>query len=122
MLFIIGLAGLAAHRRSPLSSNVRPHNRTPMSAITSIPKRIVRIAGEPNKGWSGADPDDLNAVEVEFSFKVTSDGNRNYLLVYQSIDGKFAADTWHETVEEALACARDSFGIEEDEWSNQPQL
>jgi hypothetical protein len=93
-----------------------------MSAIASIPRRTVRIAGEPNSGWSGADPDDLNAVEVEFSFKVTSDGNRNYLLIYQSIDGMYAADTWHESVEEALASARDSFGIEEDEWSNPQQL
>lgn len=93
-----------------------------MSAIASIPRRTVRITGEPNSGWSGADPDDLNAVEVEFCFEVTSDGNRNYLLVYQSVDGRYAADTWHESVEEALACARDSFGIEEDEWSNQQQL
>jgi hypothetical protein len=93
-----------------------------MSAIALIPRRTVRIAGEPNSGWSGADPDDLNALEVEFSFKVTSDGNRNYLLVYQSIDGSYAADTWHESVEDALVWARDSFGIEEDEWFNQQQL
>jgi len=29
MLFIIGLAGLPAHRRRPLSSNVRPHKTRP---------------------------------------------------------------------------------------------
>jgi hypothetical protein len=88
-----------------------------MSAIASIPKRTVRVSGEPNSGWSSADPDDLNAIELEFSFAVTSDGNENYLLVYQSADGKYASDSWHETVGEALACANETFGIELNEWS-----
>lgn len=41
----------------------------------------MRIAGEPNSGWSPADPDDLNAREVEFSFSITTDGNANWLLL-----------------------------------------
>lgn len=93
-----------------------------MSPITSIPKCIVRISGEPNSGWSGADLDDLNAVEMEFNFAITSDGNKNFLLVYHSADGRYAADSWHETVEEALDCAKASFGIEPSEWSQKPHL
>jgi hypothetical protein len=73
--------------------------------------------GEPHSGWGGADPEDPSAIEVEFSFAVTTDGNQNYLLVYHSTDGKYAADSWHETVEEALECAQESFGIVANEWS-----
>jgi len=89
-----------------------------MDFIASVPRRLVRITGEPNSGWSAADPDDLNAVEMEFDFFVTSDGDANYLLVYESIDGRYCADTWHETVEEAKRCAKEAFGLEFEEWSD----
>ncbi|KQW45802.1 hypothetical protein ASD88_13025 [Pelomonas sp. Root662] len=82
----------------------------------SITKRSVRIAGEPNSGWSAADPDDLNAIDVEFSFRIISDGNANYLLLYESGDKRYGADTWHPTVEEAMAAAQQFFGIEPGEW------
>jgi hypothetical protein len=88
-----------------------------MDFIASVSKRLVRIAGEPNSGWSAADPDDLNAAELEFNFFVTSDGGSNYLLVYRSVDARYSADTWHETIEDAMACANEAFGIEFDEWS-----
>ncbi len=87
-----------------------------MTAIASVAGRTVRIAGEPNSGWSAADPDDLSATEVEFTFRITSDGNANYLLLYESSDKRYSADTWHETVDEAMVVARQSFGIEPDEW------
>jgi hypothetical protein len=87
-----------------------------MAALLSIASRSVRIAGEPNSGWSAADPDDLNAIDVEFSFRITSDGNANFLLLYESSDKRYCADTWHETVEEAVAVAQASFGVEPDEW------
>jgi hypothetical protein len=88
-----------------------------MAALLSVTRRSVRIAGEPNSGWSAADPDDLNAVDVEFSFCITSDGNANYLLLYESSDKRYCADTWHPTVDEAIAVAQQSFGIEPDEWA-----
>jgi len=87
-----------------------------MEALLSIARRSVRIAGEPNSGWSAADPDDLNAIDVEFSFRITGDGNANYLLLYESSDKRYFADTWHQTVDEAIAVANQSFGIEPDEW------
>jgi hypothetical protein len=87
-----------------------------MAAIASVARRTVRIAGEPNSGWSAADPDDLNAIEVEFAFLIASDGNANYLLLYESSDKRYCADSWHETVDEAMFVAQQSFGIEPDEW------
>ena len=88
-----------------------------MTVFASIARRPVRIAGEPNSGWSPADPDDLNAREVEFSFSITTDGNANWLLLYASSDGRYAADMWHETVEEAMAAAEASFGVQPGEWT-----
>ena len=87
-----------------------------MKSYATIARRAVRILGHPNSGWSPADLDDDNALELEFRFEITDDGNKNFLLVYQSLDGRYAADSWHETVEEALACAEESYGITPSEW------
>ncbi|WP_457390508.1 hypothetical protein [Roseateles sp. P5_E1] len=87
-----------------------------MKSYATIARRAVRILGHPNSGWSPADPDDDNALEIEFRFEITDDGNKNFLLVCHSLDGCYAADTWHETLEEAVACAQDSYDIAPSEW------
>ena len=88
-----------------------------MKTFASIPNRRLTIAGHPNSGWSGADEGTPGSFELEFEFQVTDDGAGSYLLVYASQDGRFAADTWHETLEEAIAAAQEQFGIEPKEWS-----
>lgn len=87
-----------------------------MKSHATIACRVVRILGHPNSGRSPADLDDDNALEVEFRFEITDDGNKNFLLVYQSLDGRYAADELHETVEAASASAEESFGIVQSEW------
>ena len=87
-----------------------------MKSYATIARRVVRILGHPNSGWSPADLDDDNALELEFRFEITDDGHKNFLLVCQSLDGRYAADSWHETLDEALACAADSYGITQSEW------
>jgi hypothetical protein len=87
-----------------------------MKSYATIARRVVRILGHPNSGWSPADVDDDNALELEFRFEITDDGGTSYLLVYQSLDGRYAADSWHETIEEALVCAEESYGITRSEW------
>jgi len=87
-----------------------------MKSYAVIGRRVVRILGHPNSGWSPADLDDDNALELEFRFEITDDGNKNFLLVYQSLDGRYAADSWHETAEDALASAEESYGIAQSEW------
>ncbi len=87
-----------------------------MKSYASIASRVVRILGHPNSGWSPADPDDDNALEIEFRFEITDDGHKNFLLVYQSLDGRYAADSWHATMEEALACVEEAYGITPSEW------
>ena len=87
-----------------------------MKSYASIASRVVRILGHPNSGWSPADLDYDNALEIEFRFEITDDGHKGFLLVQQSVDGSYAADSWHETLEEAQACAEDSYGITPAEW------
>jgi hypothetical protein len=88
-----------------------------MNSYATIARRVVRILGHPNGGWSPADLDDDNALEIEFRFEITDDGNKNFLLVYQSLDGRHTADEWHETLEGAFASAEESYGITQSEWA-----
>ena len=89
-----------------------------MKVFASVPSRLVTIAGQPNSGWSSADEGTPGSFELEFRFQVTDDGGENYLLVYSSLDGRYAADSWHATLQEALAVAEEQFGIEAREWLN----
>jgi len=92
-----------------------------MSSFRTVRSIGVVIAGDPARGWGPADPDDLCAVDVPFNFDISSDGNANSLLVYSSVDGKYAADNWHETMEEAVSFASEVFGIKASEWQISPQ-
>ena len=88
-----------------------------MKTYAAIACRRVRIAGHPHSGWSSADPGDPHSFELDFRFSVIDDGNANYLLTYSSLDNRYAADTWHETLEEALFVAEEVFGIKRNEWA-----
>jgi hypothetical protein len=89
-----------------------------MQTFARIQSRIVVIAGHPDSGWSSADEGTPGSFELEFAFRITDDGGANFLLVYSSADGRYAADTWHETLEDAYASAADQFGIDRSEWAN----
>lgn len=88
-----------------------------MQTFAHIPTRTILIAGHPNSGWSGCDEGTPGSFELEFAFRITSDGAKGYLLVYSSLDGRFAADTWHQSIEEAYVAANEQFGIEQAEWT-----
>ena len=87
-----------------------------MQTFAHIPSRTVLIAGHPDSGWSSADDGTPGSFETDFSFEIRDDGRHNYLLVYSSLDGGFAGDSWHETLDEAYASAEQQFGIARDEW------
>ena len=89
-----------------------------MQTFARIPSRTVVIAGHPDSGWSSADEGTPGSFELEFAFEITDDGGGNYLLQYSSLDGRYAADAWHETLDDAYASAAEQFGIDLDEWSN----
>jgi len=82
----------------------------------SIHNRQTWIIGWPQGGWRGAAAFEPSARLLPFRFEVQDDGTGGYLLVYESMDGVYAADTWHETLIEAFAVAEDIFGVRLDEW------
>jgi hypothetical protein len=92
------------------------NDREQMQVHAVIPCRKVLITTHPNGGWSPADEGTPNSFEAEFRVEITDDGNANYLLVYSSLDSKYTADTWHETMAEACAAAAEDFDIEAGEW------
>jgi hypothetical protein len=86
-----------------------------MQTYTSIRDRPTWVTGDPN-GWRGADSSDPTATLRAFGFDIADDGAGNYLLVCFSVDGSYGADTWHETMADAIRSAEQQFGIRADEW------
>ncbi len=89
-----------------------------MQTFASIPSRTILIAGHPNSGWSGCDEGTPGSFELDFAFRITSDGGMGYLLHYSSLDCCYAADSWHQSIEEAFTAANEQFGIEQAEWTS----
>jgi hypothetical protein len=106
--------------RAERVSGVIPAAQTVGSTVktyAAIACRLVRISGFAHSGWAAADLTDPHSFELDFRFSIVDDGNANYLLTYSSLDGRYAADTWHETLEEAFLVAHEVFGIQPNEWS-----
>jgi len=89
-----------------------------MKSFAVIPSRRTRIVGYPHSDWRPALPGEAGAIELDFKFEITDDGTGNFLFAYSSLDRSHAADSWHETLEEACACALESYGIERADWSH----
>lgn len=91
-----------------------------MQTFARVENRLLQIGGEQATGWfpdNAAPPLPTARRDVVFTFTVTDDGNKNYLLCCESRDGSLYNDSWHETLAEALEYARTHFGIVDDEWS-----
>ncbi len=86
-----------------------------MRIPASIRHRPTWIIGWPQSGRRGAAASDPGAKLLPFRFEVRDDGAGGYLLIFKSTDGAYAADTWHETMEDAFASAEDVFGVRRDE-------
>jgi hypothetical protein len=91
-----------------------------MKSFAIIPSRRTRIVGYPS-GWRPALAGEADAIELDFRFEITDDGTGNFLFAYSSPDRSYAADSWHATLEEAYACALESYGIERADWSHAPE-
>jgi len=88
-----------------------------MAIYVQVPRKIIRISGWPHSGWRATDAYDPGGKELPFRFAVTDDGSGGYLLTYESLDGVYCADSCHSSVEDAMQCAADSFGVSRAEWS-----
>ena len=90
-----------------------------MRTFASIRSRQLRITGHPQSGWRAVDDDENKASKVlPFNFDITDDGTGNFLLVYQSLDGVYYGDTWHETetLDDAYTSAERQFGVSRSQW------
>ncbi len=77
---------------------------------------VVPIRGSGN-AWKVAEPCDPAAYvqEREVTLEIQGDGKDGFHLVMSPV-GCFAADTWHETVEDAQDTALEVFGVRPDGW------
>jgi hypothetical protein len=87
-----------------------------LSTYATVLSHALTVEGHPHSGWTCAAPLTADSQQLEFTFSVQDDGGGNFLLVYSSLDGRFAADTWHETLADAFACAESEFGVKSTEW------
>ncbi len=90
-----------------------------MRVIARIEGRKVRLGGDVHSGWlpaGAATPLPTAVRELEFTLEITDDGGSGFLLIYESSDGSYCNDNWHQTVDQAIADAEESFGVTKDEW------
>lgn len=59
-------------------------------------------------------PSPLELVTLDFEIQTTDEG---YLLIWQGAEPRHCGDTWHASVQDALAQAKWWFGIDPEEWS-----
>ena len=94
---------------------------SPLLAFTVhavVALHAMPIAGSRKSGWWVEDRPD--AEVLPFHFSIQDDGAGHCLLVYASLDGRFAADSWHATLEDAYETAEE-LGIARSAWTVQPK-
>jgi hypothetical protein len=90
--------------------------RGKFQVFASIRDRPTWITGWPHSWWGSAEPSEPGARQLPFGFDITNDGAGSYLLVCFSADGAYAADTWHESLDDAYSAAEAIFGVRRSEW------
>lgn len=62
----------------------------------------------------GADIDE-RTKQCPLALEIQGDDKNGYHLI-MTPDGHFTADTWHETLDDAIGDALEAFGIEPEQW------
>jgi hypothetical protein len=91
-----------------------------MKIFAEIPSVKVCIGGEPHTGWlpSGvAEPLPTPVRELDLKLTIFDNEGDGCVFEWESADGTYRGDTWHQTLEEAKRAARDWFGIAENAWT-----
>lgn len=84
-----------------------------MNSITAS----VRIAISGGRdAWKIAEPNDPQVLERDVRLEIQGDDRGGYHLVLTP-EGCFTADTWHETLAEAIEEAANRFGVLKSAWS-----
>ena len=80
----------------------------------------MQVGGEEHSGWlpeGFVKPLPTPVRDLTFDFEIKDDGGGHFILDYESDDGSIFGDTWHETLDDAIAQANYAFGIVKDEWT-----
>ena len=86
--------------------------------MTTLKRANKTIGLQDHRGWlppGAATPEPTPAYDL--LLEIADDGDGSYYLFSQRSDGEFRTDTWHQSLEEALAQALAQFGVQADEWS-----
>ncbi|MCI0640829.1 MAG: hypothetical protein L0Y72_25665 [Gemmataceae bacterium] len=77
---------------------------------------VVLISGTSNS-WKVAEPSDPAATVQEraVTLEIQGDAKNGYHLI-MSPSGCFTADSWHETIEDAIDTSRRLFDVRPDGW------
>lgn len=89
-----------------------------MKLIEQVIGRVVELGGEMANGWlpaNAATPLPTQPRQLIFDVRIL-EGRAEFILEWQSADGEYSNDSWHERIEEAEAEARERFGIAPSEW------
>jgi hypothetical protein len=77
--------------------------------------KCTLILGGPDSGWrpDGSAPYSTTEQNLSLEIRGSADG---YFLVSTPEDGGASSDTWHPSLEEAMAQAEFQFGVPASEW------
>lgn len=88
------------------------------TVVKTIFGQRVMIGGAQHSGWlpeRATIPPATPIREVALDLEIQFDGS-GYNLRYVSEDRELYGDTWHETLDDAMAAAAESFGVRDDQW------
>ncbi len=88
--------------------------------IKQIRGRKIIAGGERHRGWlppGAAVPQSTPVQQYLLDFIIEEEGN-GFLLISKTSDGEDIKDTWHPSVEKAVAQAQFQFGIKPEEWQD----
>lgn len=88
-----------------------------MKVVAKTKDRNVSVVGCPNSGWRVVDAGVPGSVSIPFRIYVIDDGSGGVNLCYESIDGKYKADSNHASLSGAVETAQEIFGIAQSQWS-----
>jgi hypothetical protein len=83
--------------------------------------RLVRFGGEEHRGWLPAGvpkpkPTPVDDVLLNLGIQATDGG---VILEWWDEAKKHIGDTWHQSLQDAIAQAEANFGIKPDEWKDE---
>ena len=90
-----------------------------MKAIKHIRAREVQRGGESHEGWlppGAAVPPPTPRRTVAVDLQILAAGGSSFILEWHGPAPEWSGDTWHFTLDDALAQAESSFGIRLEEW------